>query len=484
MSLSLRLTLAFTGLLIGLALASLFGLRALTADLRQALGETVSEVSHSLITVLDVEERSEHAGADPEQTTKPAPAQVEHHLQRQMRVVMNGRELSDDEIAVLKAEGRLAPPALGELAEELAGLDPGKLRIEYKQSSENKDAALWLHRLDGKATAIPISGSHTEAAVERFGRHLWLGFVAFLLIGSALAALLARRITAPLRQLAAAAERVGHGGLGEQLDPRGPSEVRRSILAFNRMSQDLARLQQQSERRRDVRELAELGEIGRGLAHSLRNPLHALGLSLDALRQRVGEDAQGERLGEQGREQLARIDQALRGFLALSASADAQAESVRLVEVIDDVLLEASQRAQGRVQWQREIEDCRLRAVAVELRIMLHALVVNALEASPDGATISVRAAQQGDSLLIEVEDQGPGLNDAIRQRLFQPHVSSKPSGAGMGLFLAERLARRRYRGEITLHNRQPNGLQARLRLYDRVTDSDGEVAEYESGQS
>ncbi|MBD8525834.1 sensor histidine kinase [Pseudomarimonas arenosa] len=469
MSLSLRLTLALAALIVGLALAALLGLRALTADLRQALGQTVTEVSHSLVTVLDFDQREEQRVIErPE-----AGAGQESTLQREMRVVVNGRELNAEEIAAMKAEGRLLTPELQHFSFQPGEDEPGKVHVEFKRALNSDDAALWLHRADGGALAIPISGSPTEAAVERFSRHLWLGFVAFLLVGIGLAALIARRVTAPLRQLAAAAERVGHGALGEQLAAQGPSEVQRSIEAFNRMSRDLAQLQQQQERRRDQRELAELGEIGRGLAHSLRNPLHALGLSLDALRQQVGDDQQGERLGAQGREQLARIDQALRGFLALSASTDAQPESVRVGEIIDDVLLEASQRAQGRVQWRRDVDDCQLRAVAVEVRIMLQALVVNALEASPDGATVSIRAGRQGQSVLIEVDDEGPGLNESIRQRLFQPHVSSKPSGAGMGLFLAERLARRRYRGEIQLLSREGRGIRAQLRLHDRQADQE-----------
>lgn len=475
MSLSLRLTLAFAALLLSLALAALVGLRALTGDLRQALGETVTEVSHSLVSVLDIDQRQLDSGQIERHEERhrieltPDSADAPVQRRRELRVVVDGRELSPQEIAAMTAEGRLQAPDLQHWVERNEG-GSGKVHIEFKRADNAQDAALWLHRAGSQAMAIPISGSHTDAAVERFTRHLWLGFAAFLLIGIALAALIARRITAPLRQLAAAAQRVGHGALGEQLDARGPSEVQRSIEAFNRMSRDLAQLQQQSEQRRDQRELAELGEIGRGLAHSLRNPLHALGLSLEALRQRIGDDQQGERLGEQGREQLARIDQALRGFLALSASTDAQAESIRVVEIVDDVLLEASQRAQGRVRWQRQVEECRLHAVAIELRIMLHALVVNALEASPDGGTIGICVGPEGDGLLIVVEDEGPGFNESIRQRLFQPHVSSKPSGAGMGLFLAERLARRRYHGEIELLSRDSGGIRAQLRLHDRVS--------------
>jgi len=161
----------------------------------------------------------------------------------------------------------------------------------------------------------------------------------------------------------------------------------------------------------------------------------------------------------------------LRGFLALSAGDGASVGEVPLREVIDDVLLEASQRAQGRVRFLREGDDASLRGVAAELRVMLHALVVNALEASPEGGRVTVRVLTPdvaASAIEVQVSDEGGGVSEAIRARLFQPHVSGKPHGAGMGLYLAERLARLRYRGGITLNERAPHGTVASLRLDPR----------------
>ncbi len=280
--------------------------------------------------------------------------------------------------------------------------------------------------------------------------------------------LLARHLGAPLSALALAAARVGEGRLGEQVPLRGPPEVRASLQAFNRMSVDLARLQAQADRQREDRALAELGEIGRGLAHSLRNPLHALGLGLDALATGTG-DAQA--LVAASRAQLDRIDQALRAFLALSTAAGARAEEVDLAALVDDVLLEASQRAQGRVRLERALPPLCLSGVPAELRILLHTLVMNAVEASPQDGVVRIHAAVCDDGIELQVEDEGPGLAPEVRARLFQPHVSTKPAGAGMGLYLSERLARQRYGGGILLEDRSPQGTLARLRLRPRAEE-------------
>lgn len=173
-------------------------------------------------------------------------------------------------------------------------------------------------------------------------------------------------------------------------------------------------------------------------------------------------------MAQSGREQLQRVDQALRVFLALLAGNGAAATDVRVAEVIDDVLLEASQRAQGSVCFQREGENAVLRAVPAELRVVLHALVINALQASPDGGRVTVSIALREDGVQIEVVDEGTGVPPVLRERLFQPHAAGNPHGAGMGLYLARRLARSRYRGRILLEASAPR------RAARQLADGDG----------
>src|SRR5690606_25342180 len=130
--------------------------------------------------------------------------------------------------------------------------------------------------------------------------------------------------------------------------------------------------------------------------------------------------------------------------------------------LLDDVILEARQRAQGRVRIERGDTDLQLAAVAAELRIVVHALVINAVEASPDGASVRIEVEPDTTGqVVLRIVDEGEGIPPALRDSLFQPHVSSKPAGAGMGLYLAERLVRLRYRGSITLRPNTPRGTVA-----------------------
>lgn len=489
-SLSLRLALSLSALILLLGLVALLAIGRMTERLQQAVGESAGAVGRSLVQVLrtsrepvnEAQMRAEeqsaevarvqaevmHAQAEgAREAAAQANAEAEIHqaieqamreaaaaascLQREIRVEVNGRALPPADIAALTASLR-------------ESFDPDAVRFEVLR--ERGEARLQVIGL-GPELRIALPSSPVERALDEFRRQLLWALGGLLLLGMLGASLIARRLTRPLQALAQGAAALGRGEAGVQVRSAGPPELRASIDAFNRMSADLARVEAEASVRREQRALAELGEIGRGLAHSLRNPLHALGLSLEALAARSdGGDA--EQLSAAGREQLARIDQALRGFLALASGEGAQAEPVWLGEIIDDVLLEARQRCGTRVELLRELAPVSLRGVRAELRILVHTLVLNAIEAAPAGTTVRVSCRAEPAGVRIEVEDAGPGVPEAIRPRLFEPHVSSKPTGAGMGLYLSQRLARQRYGGGIELQPRQPQGTCAVLHLNDR----------------
>lgn len=329
---------------------------------------------------------------------------------------------------------------------------------------------------------IAIPDAEITSTLDRFGSRLLLGNLGLFAVGLLVAAVVAHRLTRPLASLTAAAERVGEGELGVAVELRGDErrngsdrddqndEVGRAIGAFNRMSHRLVELDRENRRLASVEQLSELGEVARGLAHSLRNPLNALGLAIE----QAGAPAE---VVEGSRRQIRRMDGALRSFLALASAGSAQAEAVDLTQLAREVALEALQDGAGRVGIEVEIAPGGVAALSVsgvpaELKAVLQALVVNAVEASPAGGRVAIRlAAGEAGGARIEVDDEGGGLPEAVRARLFEPHVTTKAYGSGMGLFLAHRLVSGRYAGTLRLGPRrgQSVGTTATLDLGDRV---------------
>lgn len=318
-------------------------------------------------------------------------------------------------------------------------------------------------------TKIPNTTARLDAMARDFQLDMLLGSLAILLVGLAATAFVAHRLGAPLHSLERTAAAIAAGRFGAQAAKSGEPRFDAAIAAFNAMSTRLAALEAEARAAQERAHLTELGEIARGIAHSLRNPLHALGLSLHQLTDANTSEPQRGELATTCRLQIERIDRTLRSFLSLSAANAEPPAPIDLADVVQDVVMEAAQTASGRVQIDCDLGGLRpqLRGIGAELRTALHVLVLNAVEASSPGGTVSVRITATGDAVCVSVEDDGPGLPASVRARLFQPHVTTKAQGAGLGLFLAERIARRRYGGKLELADRGDHGLCAVMTLRD-----------------
>ncbi len=469
MSLRVKLFVLFGGLLVALVAGEWLLLRSLSRDVTVEVATVASSVGEQVVRVFTTREGavkiplpgSGEPGSPAEKEVGtivlPEPGGSGH----ERRVVVTTLHVETGPAA---ADGRPAPP--GTAAPTPGAGKPTWFAFRSETLSGKAPPVLVVEGPHLKRK-IPIPSSGVREALDRFRQRLLLGSLTLLGVGLVAAAIAADRVSRPLRDLSRAAREVGQGTFGVQAAPAGGGEVGEAIAAFNQMSARLARLEAEALALKEREHLGELGEVARGMAHSLRNPLHAIGLTLDEMAGRLADDPGAAEVAESARRQIRRVDGSIRGFLALAASGAGSVEEVDLGAVARDVVLTALQDARGRVRIELEAPDGggpRIRGIAPELAAVVQALVVNAVEASPDGATVRVRvaAAEEG-RVALEVEDDGPGLPAEVRERLFTPHVTTKPAGSGMGLFLAHRIAVSRYGGELALHDRAPRGTAARL---------------------
>ncbi len=476
MSLRLRLFLLFGALVALLMGAQGWMIRSLSEDLSSEARGMAFSVGKAVISVIQEEDFLPHIVA-----FKATAAEGEQEIDVQ---ILQGRSLHQQievDATSNNPKGRRVIRVVqrgidGEAEAMGAGAETRLHEILLLLDAQAEEDSLLL-KGPGQVRRIPIPRESFDERVANFANRLLFGTLLLLALGLALAALLAHRFTQPLQRLASAAQQVGQGEFGVQVPVYAGGEVGATLTAFNHMSRHLERLEEDSRRLRTGQHLSELGEISRGIAHSLRNPLNALGLTVDTLAE-GNLDCQGRsRLAEGARQQIRRMDRSLRSFLAL-ASGGGNPERVDVGALLQDVVLEALQTgvAEGDGDEARvRIEALPapglepLTAVAAELRAVLQTLVINAVEASPAGGRVTVEAHRDDDGRLrIVVEDQGPGLAPEIRERLFTPHLSSKAHGSGMGLFLAHRIAVNRYDGSLALDDRQPEGTRATLLLGHR----------------
>jgi len=205
-------------------------------------------------------------------------------------------------------------------------------------------------------------------------------------------------------------------------------------------------------------------QVARYLAHEINNMLSPIGSAAYRIEKRLQEFPAAEQPAV--RDSLATVRQSLEdlGRLAEQFSQYARLPEPRL-ETLDlaDVIGAAVQLE--RTQEIRVIvprEPLAIRADRMLISRALHNLLVNAREASPEDGAIEIRTEQRDGRAVVEVLDRGSGLDDETSARLFEPFVSTKRRGSGLGLSLVRDIMTQ-HGGEVALENRDGGGACARL---------------------
>ena len=207
------------------------------------------------------------------------------------------------------------------------------------------------------------------------------------------------------------------------------------------------------------------GLLAAGIAHEVGNPLASISSLVQMLKRRDIDDNTRDQL-ELVDGQLLRIQRTLRELIDFSRPAQAQPAVANLHEVIDVALNIAKyyKRRKGRViETNFDLSIPSLRIVRDQLVQVVLNLVLNALDATDEGARIEIRTRQETTVddqawIRIDVEDSGHGIPAASQQQLFKPYFTTKESGTGLGLFVCRRIIEQTLEGRIELVSSDPTG--------------------------
>ena len=274
---------------------------------------------------------------------------------------------------------------------------------------------------------------------------LELGLVT-LVLGVVLYAM-ARTITRPLAELAAAAEAVGRGARFLPLRETGARELRDATRAFNTMQERLNRY------------LDSRTRVLSAMSHDLRTPLTRLKLRTESL--------DDERLRDRFNADLDEMNRMVTGALNLfkGLNHDEPAQPVRI-----EVLLEELRKEFAEIKASVAVTGGTARAIDVRpdsLKRCLTNLLSNAVKY---GASAAVIVEEDAADVIVRVQDEGPGIPEAMLERVFEPFFRLEGSrnvdtgGTGLGLSIARDIAQA-HGGSLVLRNRTPRGLEAILRL-------------------
>lgn len=278
---------------------------------------------------------------------------------------------------------------------------------------------------------------------------------------------LARSLARPIAQLADAADAVARGEREVRVPARGPRELVELGESFTRMTTSL---REAEARMRAAERRGAWREIAQRIAHEIKNALTPLSLAVDNVETAVDParprpDALRRSLAT-AREQLESLDRLVGEFRSFARAprlswgpVDARALTAAAVDAVRGI----HPGATITVESGESLPD--LRGDAEQLRRALVNLVRNAVEASP-GTPVGLRwgVGPGPDRWFLLVEDRGPGLTPAQRERLGEPYFTTKPDGTGLGVAVVLQIVQA-HGGEVRWEDRPGGGLRVHVVL-------------------
>jgi nitrogen fixation/metabolism regulation signal transduction histidine kinase len=247
------------------------------------------------------------------------------------------------------------------------------------------------------------------------------------------------RITRPVERLAAGARAVAGGDWSGRVEVLSNDEIGELAQAFNHMTRQLI---EQRDRAIQAERVAAWRELARRLAHELKNPLFPLQITVENLQRararpefdEVFEESTATLLAE-----LANLKSIVARFNDFAKMPAPHFESADVNNIVRDVMKLYDARLRN-IEPVADLADGKLEAAVDvdQLRRALGNLVLNAMDAMPDGGTLRVSTERRDNSVRVCVADSGQGLTEEECARLFTPYYTTKQHGTGLGLAIVQ----------------------------------------------
>jgi signal transduction histidine kinase len=331
---------------------------------------------------------------------------------------------------------------------------------------------------------LTVLGSYDQAAqfLDNLNRLLLLLGLTAVLVGSGLVFLISHTFTRPLASLVEGVRALEHGDFHHPLDPRGSDEVAELTSAFDRMRASLLKTQQallESE------QLATIGRMASSISHDLRHSLAAVVANSEFLCDGRLTSAQREELYQEVRTGVNQMTDLIDSLLEFARTRESLNPSYASVV---DTVQKAMQAVRLHPRHQGTLIEVRSNGKNSawfdprKLERALYNLLLNACEAAPSSeGRVLVTIERAGPAVTIAVSDNGPGIAEPIRDKLFHPFVSfGKENGTGLGLTVVQKIVQD-HGGQVLLERGSDARTVFRITLpglapQGAVDDSDDEL--------
>jgi signal transduction histidine kinase len=316
--------------------------------------------------------------------------------------------------------------------------------------------------------SVPTLYRQAEVNTELARRDVYLYGAYAVALAFALVAgtVFAGQISAPIRRLKKATQQVALGTLEVDLARRSRDELGDLEQAFGEMVRDLKLTQAQMIKAQ--RELA-WREMAKQIAHEIKNPLTPMKLSIQHLRQAYKDGARDfakiiESISDTLLVQIETLSRIATEFSTFARMPERRLEVCDLNEILREAKDLYEQDGRITLRSDFAVDRPLVNADREELRRVFINILRNAAQAMEKGGTIHLSTRQSGESVLIQIRDDGPGIPAEVRSRLFEPNFSTKTDGMGLGLAIVKKIVDD-LGGSIEVESSVGKGTSVKIRL-------------------
>jgi signal transduction histidine kinase len=322
----------------------------------------------------------------------------------------------------------------------------GGISRQFRQNGIPMLGAAAYLGFDDYLAGVQIPSSAAYLTSKALLKNLTRVAVAILLLGTLFSMISSRFLTKTIRQLSAAAKRIGRGDFDVTLTAPSRDEIGELAESFNRMAGELKARETALEKARSAlmqsEKMASFGQISAGIAHEVKNPVAGiLGLTQVALRKADRTTLLGQNLAAIEKE-AKRCKTIIENFLKFAREEKASFNPVAIDQVIHDTVnLVAPQYHLQNIDIDLHLEQDlpTIQGNAVQLQQVIFNILVNAQQAINQGpGCVDISATCPSDSrMVIRISNSGPGLQQDDPNKIFEPFYTTKAVGQGTGLGLS-----------------------------------------------